>query len=98
MGLRIRPQRLHRGRVPDCAAALSSLTLRAVLVFLISVGWLAVVFLTLSICRAGARTDDAQDLALKQRIAAAAFEDDASVIRQARPALYPEARAYQEAG
>jgi hypothetical protein len=68
-----------------------------VLAFLISVGWLAVVFFTLGICRAGARTDEAQDLAIEQWIGAA-FKDDASVIREAEPALYPEVRAYREAG
>jgi hypothetical protein len=69
-----------------------------VLVFLISAGWLAVVFFTLSMCRAGARSDEAQDLALRERIAAAEFEGDASVVREEEPALYPEPRAYREAG
>ena len=64
---------------------------------LISVGWLAVAFFTLTMCRAGARTDEAQDLALREWIAAPAFEDDASVISQEEPALYPEVRAYREA-
>ncbi len=66
--------------------------------FLISVGWLAVVFFTLSMCRAGARTDEAQDLALREWIAAEAFADEASVLREEEPALYPEVRAYREAG
>jgi hypothetical protein len=69
-----------------------------VLVFVISVGWLAVVFFTLTMCRAATRTDEAQDVALRERIAAAAFEDDASVIRKEEPALYPEVRASREAG
>jgi hypothetical protein len=69
-----------------------------VLVFLISVGWLAVVFFTLNMCRAAARTDEAQDLALREWIAAAAYEDDASVIGEEQPALYPEVRVYREAG
>ena len=66
--------------------------------FLISTGWLAVVFFTLSMCRAGARSDEAQDVALRERIAAAAFEGDASIVREEEPALYPGLRAYREAG
>src|SRR5437879_5691274 len=98
MGLRTCSQQPHRGRVPDCVAGLSSLTLREVLVFLISVGWLAVLFCTLSMCRAGARTDEAQDRALSEWGFAASFGDDASATRHEEPALYPEARAYREAG
>jgi len=69
-----------------------------VLVFLISVGWLAVVFLTLSMCRAGARDDEAQDLALREWIAAAPLEDDASVTLEEETALYREVRTYRESG
>ena len=69
------------------------------LVFLISVGWLAIVFFTLSMCRAGAHSDESQDLALREWIAAApAPENDASAIPEEQPALYPEVRAYREAG
>ena len=66
---------------------------------LISVGWLAVVFFTLSMCRAGARSDESQDRALREWIAAAsAFDNDASTAPEEQPALYPEVRAYREAG
>jgi len=69
-----------------------------VLVFLVLAGWLAVLFCTLSMCRAGARLDEAQDLALSEWGFAASFEDDASATGDEEPALYPEARAYGEAG
>ena len=85
-------------RVPDCALVVLSLTLRPVLVFLVLAGWLAVLFCTLSMCRAGARTDEAQDRALSDWGFAASFKGNASATRHEEPALYPEAKAYREAG
>jgi hypothetical protein len=72
-----------------------------VLVLLVLAGWLAVLFCTLSMCRAGARTDEAQDRVLSEWGIAASFEGNASGTRHEEPALYPEARtyrAYREAG
>jgi hypothetical protein len=69
-----------------------------VLVFLVSAGWLAVLFFTLSMGRAGARTDEAQDRVLSERGFAASFEGNASATRHEEPALYREAGAYREAG